>query len=78
MMRPPPSICSPASMALSCASPLMRPMRRSPARDRTITLVKQLGRRRWKKAQGSEAVIGCEILNRMTALGRPVSYRIDR
>ena len=82
---------------------------RSPARDRTITLVKQLGRRRWKKAsgyhrqarventffryksiigdglrarspsgQGSEAVLGCEILNRMIALGRPVSYRIDR
>ena len=82
---------------------------RSPARDRTITLVKQLGRRRWKKAsgyhrqgrventffryksiigdglrarspagQGSEVVLGCEILNRMTALGRPVSYRIGR
>ena len=80
---------------------------RSPARDRTVTLVKQLGRRRWKKVsgyhrqgrventffryksnigdglrarspavQGSEAVLGCEILNRMTALGRPVSYRI--
>ena len=72
-----------------------------------MTLVKQLGRCRWKKAsgyhrqgrvenaffrytsiigdglrarspagQGSEAVLGCEILNRMTALGRPVSYRI--
>ena len=82
---------------------------RSPARDRTITLVKQLGRRQWKKAsgyhrqgrvenaffryksiigaglrarspagQGSEAVLGCEILNRMTALGRPASYRIGR
>ena len=82
---------------------------RSPARDRTITLVKTLGRRRWKKAsgyhrqgrventffryksiigdglrarspagQGSEVVLGCEILNRMTALGRPVSYRIGR
>ena len=82
---------------------------RSPARDRTIMLVKQLGRRRWKKAsgyhrqsrvenaffryksiigdglrarspagQGSEVVLGCEILNRMTALGRPVSYRIGR
>ena len=82
---------------------------RSPARDRTIQLVKQLGRRRWKKAsgyhrqgrventffryksiigdglrarspagQGSEVVLGCEILNRMTALGRPVSYRIGR
>ena len=82
---------------------------RSPARDRTITLVKQLARHRWKKAsgyhrqgrventffryksiigdglrarspagQGSEAVIGCEILNRLTALGRAVSYRIGR
>ena len=78
---------------------------RSPARDRTITWVTQLGRRQWKQAswydrqgrventffrytsivgdglrarsptwQGSEAVLGCEILNRMTALGRPVSY----
>ena len=28
--------------------------------------------------QGSEAVLGCEILNRMTDLGRPVSYRIVR
>ena len=82
---------------------------RSPARDRTITLVKTIGRRRWKQAsgyhrqgrvenaffrytsiigdglrarspagQGSEAVLGCEILNRMIALGRPVSYRIGR
>ena len=82
---------------------------RSPARDRTITWVKALGRRRWKKASGyhrqgrventffryksiigdglrarspaghgSEVVLGCEILNRMTALGRPVSYRIGR
>ncbi len=80
---------------------------RSPARDRTIMVVKTLGRRRWKKVsgyhrqgrventffrhtsiigdvlrarspagQGSEAVLGCEILNRMTALGRPVSYRV--
>ena len=82
---------------------------RSPARDRTIRSVKQLGRRRWKQAsgyhrqarventffryksiigdglrarspagQGSEAVLGCEILNRMTDLGRPASYRIGR
>ena len=82
---------------------------RSPARDRTITLVKQLRRRQWQKAsgyhrqgrventffryksiigdglrarspagQGSEVVLGCEILNRMTTLGRPVSYRIGR
>ena len=28
--------------------------------------------------QGSEIVVGCEILNRMTALGRPVSSRIGR
>ena len=28
-----------------------------------------------RDAQGSEVVLGCEILNRMTALGRPVSYR---
>ena len=77
--------------------------------DRTITLVKTLGRRQWKKAsgyhrqsrventffryksiigdglrarspagQGSEVVLGCEILNRMTELGRPVSYRIGQ
>ncbi len=82
---------------------------RSAARDRTITSVKQRGRRRWKKTsgyhrqarvenaffryksiigdglrarspagQGSEAVLGCEILNRMTALGRPASYSIGR
>ena len=82
---------------------------RSPARDRTITLVKTLGRRQWKKAsghhrqgrventffryksiigagllarsptgQGSVVVLGGAILNRMTALGRPVSYRISR
>ena len=82
---------------------------RSPARDRTITLVKTLGRRQWKKVSGyyrqdrventffryksiigdglrarspagqaSEVVLGCEILNRMTALGRPASYRIGR
>ena len=80
---------------------------RSPTRDRTIALVKTLGRRHWKKAswyhrqgrvenafvrytsiigdglrarstagQRSEVVRGCEILNRMNDLGRPVSYRI--
>ena len=82
---------------------------RSPARDRTITWVKTLGRHQWQKAsgyhrqsrventffryksiigaglrarspagQGREVVLGCEILNRMTALGRPVSYRLGR
>ena len=34
MMRPPPSICSPRSMALSCASPLTPPMTRSPSTKR--------------------------------------------
>ena len=34
-------------------------------------------RARSPAGQGSEAVLGCEILNRMTALGRPVSYHID-
>ena len=82
---------------------------RSGARDRTISRVKALGRRRWKKASGShqharvenaffrytsivgdclrarsssgqrrEAVLACNVLNRMTELGRPVSYRIGR
>ena len=82
---------------------------RSTARDRTITSVKQRGRRRWKQTSGyhrqarvenaffryksiigdglrarstagqeSEAVLGCEILNRMTDLGRPASYSIGR
>ena len=35
-------------------------------------------RARSSAGQGSEAVLGCEILNRMTAIGRPVSYRIGR
>ena len=35
-------------------------------------------RARSPAGQRSEAVLGCEILNRMIALGRPVSYRIGR
>ena len=35
-------------------------------------------RARSPAGQGSEVVLGCEILNRMTELGRPVSYRIGR
>ena len=35
-------------------------------------------RARSPAGQGSEVVLGCEILNRMTTLGRPVSYRIGR
>ena len=82
---------------------------RSPARDRTITVVKQLGRRRWEKTsgyhrqsrvdntffrdksiigdglrarspagQGSEVVLGCEILNESDDRPRPtrvISHR---
>jgi len=35
-------------------------------------------RARSPAGQGSEAILGCEILNRMTALGRPASYGIGR
>ena len=35
-------------------------------------------RARRPAGQGSEVVLGCEILNRMTALGRPASYRMGR
>ena len=35
-------------------------------------------RARSPAGQGNEVVLGCEILNRMTALGRPASYRIGR
>ena len=35
-------------------------------------------RARSPTGQGSEVVLGCEILNRMTEFGRPVSYRIGR
>jgi len=82
---------------------------RSGARDRTITRVKRLGRRRWKKASGYqrqarvenavfryksiiedclrartpggrqiETLLACNVLNRMTELGRPASYSIGR
>jgi IS5 family transposase len=82
---------------------------RSSARDRTITKMKRIGRRRWKKEVGyyrqarvenaffryksiiggglrarspggrvTEAVIACNILNRMTRLGRPASYGIGQ
>ena len=79
---------------------------RSGARDRTITRVKRLGRRRWKKASGyqrqarvenavfryksiigdglrartpggrqTETLLACNVLNRMTELGRPASLQ---
>ena len=35
-------------------------------------------RARSPAGQGSEAASGCEILNRMTARGKPASYRIGR
>ena len=82
---------------------------RSSARDYTITSVKAIGRRRWKKEAGYhqqarvenaffryksiigealrawapggqvvEAALACNVLNRMTELGRPESYSIGR
>ena len=51
--------------------------RRQAPRDGVLILesARELGIR---DAQGSEVVLGCEILNRLTELGRPVSYRIGR
>ena len=97
---------SPWKWALVMLAAFSHPTR-SLARDRTITRVKQIGRRRWKKAsgyhgqagvenaffryksiigeglrarspggQGAEALIACNVLNRMTELGRPDSYSI--
>jgi IS5 family transposase len=82
---------------------------RSGLRDRTITRVNELGRRRWKKESGyhqqarvenaffryksiisgglrartsggrqAEARLACNVLNRMTELGRPASYSVRR
>ena len=72
---------------------------RSSARDRTITNIQTIGRRRWKQEAGyhrykaiiggglrarspggrlTEAVIACNILNQMTARGRPESYSIGQ
>ena len=80
---------------------------RSRARDCTISRIKEVGRRQWKKGSGyhrqarventffryktivgprlrarnpesqqAEAIIACNILNRMIALGRPESFAI--
>ena len=35
-------------------------------------------RARSQAGQGCEVVLGCDILNRMTDLGRPASYSIGR
>ena len=82
---------------------------RSSARNRTITTVKRIGRRQWKKTsryhqqarvenaffryktiigdglrartpggRTVEALLACNILNAMTAMGRPASYAIGR
>ena len=82
---------------------------RSRARDRTITRMTKVGRRRWKKEAGyhrqarvenaffrytsiiggslrarspggrvTEAVLAGNVLNQMTDVGRPASYRIGR
>ena len=81
----------------------------SSARDRTITKVKRIGRRRWKKTsryhqqarvenaffryktiigdglrartsggRTVEVLLACNMLNAMTAMGRPASYAIGR
>ena len=91
------------------ASSVSRRGRRSSARDRTIRMVKALGRRRWKREAGyqrqaraenaffryksiigdglrartpggrvAEALLACNLLNQMTALGKPESYGIGR
>ena len=82
---------------------------RSSARDRTITTVQRIGRRRWKKTsryhqqarventffryksiigealrarspggQAVEVLLACNVLNQMTARGRPESYSMGR
>ena len=82
---------------------------RSRARDRTISAVKKVGRRRWQKMAGYhqqarvenaffryksiigdrlcarttagqvvESVLACNVLNRMTELGRPESFALGR
>ena len=82
---------------------------RSSVHDRTITKVKEIGRRQWKKESGYhrqarvenacfryksiigealrarapggqavEVLLACNVLNRMTNLGRPDSYAISR
>ena len=91
------------------ASSVSRRGRLAIARDRTIRMVKALGRRRWKQEAGyprqaraenaffryksiighglrartpegrvAEALLACNLLNQMTALGRPESYGIGR
>ncbi len=80
-----------------------------PARDRTVTRIKEVARRQWKKesgyhrqgtvenaffryksiigdrlrarhprAQKTEALLGCDILNRLFDMGRPTSFAIGR
>ena len=43
-----------------------------------ISIISDSLRARSRAGQGSEVVLGGEILNRMTEFGRPVSYRIGR
>jgi hypothetical protein len=81
--------------------------KRSNARDRTVTRIRKVGRRQWKKESGyhqqarventflryksiigdrlrarhpesqeAEALIACNILNRMFELGRPNSFAV--
>ena len=45
---------------------------------RDTSIIGESLRARSPARQGSAVVLGCAILNRMTALGRPVSYRLGR
>ena len=99
----------PASRPSAPGTPLCAARAKAISLDRTITRVKRLGRRRWKKASGyqrqarvenavfryksiigdslrartpggrqTETLLACNVLNRMTELGRPASYSIGR
>ena len=54
-----------------------RPGRRN-AFFRYKSIIGESLRARSPGGQGSEAVLACNILNRMTALGRPTSYRVGQ
>ena len=55
-----------------------RSVRRDPCPQTDKSIIGDGLRARSPAGQGSEVVLGCEILNRMTELGRLVSYRIGR
>ena len=68
----------PTRSGYSCNNAYHRQSRVENAFFRYKSIIGDGLRARSPAGQGSEVVLGCEILNRMTALGRPVSYRIGR